>query len=232
MIRHETTAWQGPREIAVLDHGYVALVDTMGDDRTPAQCARTSFRNAAAQRTEEQDQRLTRYLVSHGHNTPLEFCQLRFYMKLPLFVAAQLVRHRTASINQVSYRYVKAAREFYIPATYRMQRQSTDNKQGSSDELVADPDTCRNDMTHACHYAFTVYERMTETWGMSHELARIVLPQATYTEWYYQMDLHNLIHLLRLRLDPHAQWETRQYAEAMRTLASSIYPTALAAAGL
>lgn len=203
----------------------------MGDDRTPAQCARTSFRNADASRTEEQDHKLTRYLVSHKHTTPLEFCQLRFYMKLPLFVAAQLVRHRTASINQISYRYVTAAREFYVPATYRMQRQSKDNKQGSSDELIEYPDVARRAMAKMMDSCFDEYEVLVAD-GLSNELARIVLPQATYTEWYYQMDLHNLTHLLRLRLDPHAQWETRQYAEAMRTLASSVYPTALAAAGL
>ncbi len=214
-------------EIACLDHGFVALVDTMGDDRTPARTARTSFRNRT-ERTEEQDAKLTNYLVSHRHTTPLEFCQVRFYMKLPIFVARQFIRHRTASVNEVSYRYVKAAREYYIPAPDRMQRQSTDNKQGSSSEIVADPAECAEMMRDVCEFAFQNYETLLEN-GLAAELARTVLPVATYTEWYWQQDLHNLLHLLRLRLDGHAQYEIRVYAEAMLELIRPIYPTIITA---
>lgn len=214
-------------EIKCLDHGYVALVDVMGDDRTPAKCARTSFRNTAAARTIEQDAKLTDYLVRNKHTTPIEFCQVRFYMKLPIFVARQLVRHRTASINEVSYRYITAAREFYVPDLDRMQRKSESNKQGSSMELVADPRYCDNVIYDACTTAFDSYEKLLKE-GLAPELARIVLPCGTYTEWYWQNDLHNTLHMLKLRLDPHAQYEIRVYAEAMLELLRPVFPTIIA----
>ncbi len=214
--------------INVLDHGYVALVDTMGDDRTPARTARTSFRNQDAERSEEQDAKLTNYLVSHKHTTPLEFCQVRFAMKMPIFVARQLVRHRTASINEVSYRYVKAAREFYVPTGDRMQKQSASNKQGSAVECVDDPLKCIRLMVEANHRAFDTYDALLAE-GLAAELARAVLPVATYTEWYWQCDLHNTLHMLALRLDPHAQYEIRVYAEAMLELLRPVYPTIIAA---
>lgn len=219
------------RTIQVLDHGFVALDAVMGDDLTPARCARTSFNKAGEAREEEKDRRLTRYLVSHRHTTPLEFCQLRFYMKLPLFVAAQLVRHRTASINQVSYRYVEAKPEFYLPDVSRMERRAEDVKQGSGGGLMDKPEVNQKYMGTMMEWAFMAYNDLLAS-GLAPEIARIILPQATYTEWYYQMDLHNLIHLLHLRLDDHAQWETRQYAQAMHTLAREAFPTAIEASGL
>lgn len=217
-----------PTEIPVLNHGYVALVDVMGDDRTAARCARTSYRNAAAERSVEDDAKLTRYLVTHKHTTPLEFCQLRFYMKMPIFVARQLVRHRTASINELSLRYVTATDEFYIPDVERCQRQSTTNKQGSADAIVDNPAAVRAIIQGAGHYAFMNYERLL-TEGLAKELARTVLPLGTYTEWYWQTDLHNFLHMCKLRLDPHAQYEIRVYAKAMLDLARRHFPTAIAA---
>jgi thymidylate synthase (FAD) len=214
-------------EIQVLDHGYVALVDTMGDDRTPARTARTSFRNKKA-RTEEEDARLTRYLVKHRHTTPLEFCQLLFYVKAPIFVSRQLVRHRQQSLNEVSYRYVTAAREFYIPAIERMQKKAENNKQGSSDEIVDSPDLCAQLMRETCDHAFNTYEELLNQ-GLAPELARAVLPVSTYTEWYTQWDLHNFLHMVGLRTDPHAQYEVRVYAEAMLALAEAHYPTVIQA---
>lgn len=214
-------------EIKVLDHGFVALVDTMGDDRTPARTARTSFRNKKP-RTEEEDARLTRYLVKHRHNTPLEFCQLLFYVKAPIFVSRQLVRHRMQSINEVSYRYVTAAREFYVPALDRMQKKAENNKQGSSEELVEYPETCRNWMEEVGEFAFNYYEALLAE-GLAPELARTVLPVSTYTEWYTQWDLHNFLHMAGLRTDPHAQYEVRVYAEVMLALAEKHYPTVIAA---
>lgn len=211
-------------EIRCLNHGFVALVDVMGDDRTPAQCARTSFRNANQERTAEQDAKLTNYLVRNKHTTPIEFCQVRWYMKMPIFVARQLVRHRTASINEVSYRYVQASREFYVPEPERMQRKSESNKQGSSSDLVENPDGCRQIIDVAGQEAFTHYEELLSR-GLAPELARTVLPCGTYTEWYFQQDLHNCLHLLRLRLDPHAQYEIRVYAEAMLKLLRPVFPT-------
>jgi len=219
------------RRVDVLDHGYVALVDTMGDDLTPARCARTSFNGGLEEREAEKDKRLLGYLVRNQHNTPLEFCQVRFYMKLPLFVAAQLVRHRTASINQVSYRYVAARDEFYLPEASRMVKRPENMKQGSGSEVVLAPEGCRGFLEGSYRQAFAAYQILLEN-ELAPEIARIVLPQATYTEWYWQNDLHNTIHFLRLRLDEHAQWETRQYAIAMRDLLLGVFPTALEAAGL
>lgn len=214
--------------INVLDHGFVVLADVMGDDRLPARVARTSFNNASKERNEEQDAKLTKYLVSHGHNTPLEFCQLRFYAKMPIFVARQWVRHRTASINEISLRYVDASEEFYIPAWERMQRQSESNKQGSGSELVPDPTYCREVFLKACSASFRAYDTLLNE-GLSKELARSVLPLGTYTEWYWQTDLHNFLHFCKLRTDPHAQYEIRVYAEAMLAQAESIFPTIIAA---
>lgn len=213
-------------EIKVLDHGYVALIDTMGDDRTPARTARTSFRNRD-ERTEEADAKLTDYLIRNHHNTPVEFCQARFYMKMPIFVARQLVRHRTASINEISYRYVKAVREFYVPAPERMQRKASNNKQGSSSEIVEEPDRCAKYITDAGNYAFDMYDNLLSE-GLAPELARTVLPCGTYTEWFWQNDLSNILKTLALRLDPHAQFEIRVYAEAMLELLRPVYPTIIA----
>jgi len=214
------------REIQCLDHGYVALVDHMGDDRTPARTARTSFRNKK-ERTPEEDARLTDYLVRNKHTTPLEFIQLLFYVKLPIFVARQLVRHRMQSINEISYRYVQAAREFYIPANDRMQKKAENNKQGSSQELVDCPEECATIMRHACNQAFDAYEGLLAA-GLAPELARTVLPVSTYTEWYSRMDMHNFLHLVGLRTDPHAQWEVQVYARAMVDLVKDMYPTIIA----
>lgn len=210
------------QEVPVLDHGFVALVATMGDDRTPAQTARTSFRNRK-QRTAEEDAKLTDYLIRHRHTTPLEFVQVRFYMKMPIFVARQLVRHRTASINEISYRYVTAAREFYVPDAMRMQRKAETNKQGSSNEIVDEPHNCQQLMRTVCNNAFDAYDALLKH-GLAPELARSVLPVATYTEWYWQCDLHNTLHMLRLRLDPHAQYEIRVYAQAMLDLIRPMFP--------
>lgn len=214
-------------EIKVLNHGYVALTDVMGDDRTPARTARTSFRNRK-EKTDEEDAKLTDYLVRHRHTTPIEFCQVRFYMKMPLFVSAQLVRHRTASINQISFRYVKAEREFYVPLEARCQKAPTQNKQGSSEEVVENPEQCRFLINRSCEIAFDTYDHLLKE-GLAPELARMVLPVGTYTEWYWQCDLHNFLGMLRLRLDAHAQYEIRVYAEAMLELARPVFPTIIAA---
>lgn len=210
-------------EIKCLDHGYVALVDVMGDDRTPARTARTSFRNKT-ERTAEEDTKLTDYLVRNRHTTPIEFCQVRFYMKMPIFVARQLVRHRTASINEVSYRYVKAAREFYVPELARMQRKAETNKQGSSIDVVDQPGECARLIRVSGNAAFDTYDQLLAE-GLAPELARTVLPCGTYTEWFWQNDLHNTLHMLGLRLDPHAQYEIRVFADAMLKLLEPVYPT-------
>lgn len=214
-------------EILCLNHGYVALDEVMGDERTAARCARTSFRNVA-ERTVDEDARLTAYLIRNHHTTPLEFCQARFYMKMPIFVARQLVRHRTASINEMSLRYVKAANEFYVPDAERCQRQSASNKQGSSVEVVDDVVEVRRLITWSGNQAYSVYEALLRE-GLAKELARTVLPLGTYTEWYWQCDLHNIFHMLGLRLDPHAQWEIQVYARAMLELLRPAFGSIIAA---
>ena len=214
-------------EVPCLNHGYVAIDGIFGDDRTPAIKARSSFRNKE-ERTLAEDQKLTRYLVKHRHTTPLEFCQVRFYMKMPIFVARQLVRHRTASINEISLRYVKATEEFYIPELDRCQRQSESNKQGSSSEIVDDPERVRELIEISGKQSFHYYDVLLNK-GLSKELARTVLPLGTYTEWYWQNDLHNTLHMLKLRLDPHAQYEIRVYAEAMLQILEQYFPTVIEA---
>jgi len=207
----------------VLDHGYVALVDVMGDDLRPAKTARTSFAGNRKKREREKDLKLTRFLMREGHTTPIEFNQLLFYMHLPLFVAAQIVRHRTASINQISYRYVEAKEQFYVPAVDRMNKASKDKKQGSSDVAIEDPTRYRGLMLESQKASFEAYQDLLAV-GLAPELARVVLPQGTYTEWYWQMDLHNLQHFLSKRLAPDAQYETRQYALAVLQLTYKAFP--------
>ena len=217
-----------PVEQKCLNYGYVALTEVMGDDRTPARTARTSFRNATKERSEEQDAKLTDYLVRHGHNTPIEFCMMRFYVKQPIFNARQFVRQRTQAINEVSYRYVQAVREFYVPEPDRMQRKAENNKQGSSSQIVDDPESCAESINLACNFAFDAYESLLEE-GLAPELARIVLPLGTYTEWYTQMNLHNFLYMIERRIDPHAQYEARVYAEAMLELVEPFFPSVIGA---
>lgn len=162
-----------------------------------------------------------------AHNTtPLEFCQLRFYMKMPIFVARQFVRHRTQSINEVSYRYVKAAREFYVPEPERCQKKAENNKQGSSSEVVDNPNYVRWLIQSAGDSAFDVYDDLLAA-GLAPELARSVLPCGTYTEWYTQMNLHNFFHMMGLRDHSHAQYEIQVYAKAMLDLARPHFKSAI-----
>lgn len=213
-----------PIEKKVLDLGYVALTAVMGDDRTPARTARTSFRNASKERSEEQDAKLTDYLIRNHHNTPVEFCQVRFYMKMPIFVARQWFRHRTASANEISLRYVQAVREYYVPETERMQKKAESNKQGSSIELVDQPARCRAIIDTACNDAFDAYEELLAE-GLAPELARMVLPSSTYTEFYWQQNLHNFLHLAKLRCHSHAQWEIQMFANACLEMTEQAFPT-------
>lgn len=212
--------------IDVLDLGYVELCEVMGDDSTAPRCARTSFNNRNADATPESDERLMKYLLRHRHTTPFEFSQLRLYIKAPMYVGEQILRHRTASVNKVSYRYVGARPEFYVPSTHRMQKAPKKNKQGSSDELVEVPKYCQAIMRDAHSIAYEIYERLLRQ-ELAPEIARGVLPMNTYTEWYWQIDLHNFMHFCDLRLEEHAQWETKQYATAMFELASAKFPLTL-----
>ncbi len=202
-------------ETKVLNAGLVALVSIDGDDETIANTARTSYRNNNEAYTPEQNAQLIDYLIRHQHSTPLEFAGATFYLVMPLFVAAQFQRHRTASINQESLRYVAPRDEYYIPEESECKTQSKTSKQGSSTELVNYPGNTRSYIDIACTESQSDYEHLTETGGLSKEIARTVLPVGQYTAFYWRANLRNILGLLELRVNPHAQEQIRVYAEAM-----------------
>ncbi len=220
----------------VLDHGFVRVVDYMGDDAAIVQAARVSY--GAGTKHVQNDEGLIRYLMRHWHSTPFEMCEIKLHVKLPVFVARQWIRHRTANVNEYSARYSVLDREFYIPAPDHLAAQSTTNNQGRGATLEGAEaqrvlDTLRTD----AHTAYDHYEAMlsqaapdgTPQQGLARELARMNLPASVYTQWYWKTDLHNLFHFLRLRADPHAQYEIRVYAETIATLVRDWVPLAFAA---
>ncbi len=213
------------KEINVLDHGFVRLVDYMGTDERIVQAARVSY--GAGTKTVRQDAGLIDYLLRHEHTSPFEHVVLEFHCKMPIFVARQWIRHRTARVNEISGRYSVMTDECYLPPEDQICFQSTDNKQGRSTEEV--PPAFRKkvlDMLLADQQsAYGTYNQLIQD-GLARELARINLPLSLYTEWYWQIDLHNLFHFLRLRLDAHAQWEIREYARAIADIARAVAPLA------
>ena len=209
--------------IEVLDKGFVRLVDVMGNDASIVQAARVSYSNGT--KTKREDAALIDYLMRHAHTSPFEMVEFKFHLKMPLFVAAQHQRHRTASLNATSARYSEMSNQFYVPEFDRIQAQSTTNKQGSEDVLSEDiKKTFRQD-TLMYKKAYTRYKAHLQV-GIARELARINLPQNLYTEMYWKIDLHNLFHYLALRMDGHAQYEIRVYAEAMATFVQERCPLA------
>lgn len=214
-------------KINVLDHGYVQLVDWMGDDKRIVDAARISY-GVEKEEFDSKDRVLLRYLMKHWHWSPFEQVQFTFRMSMPIFVARQMVRHRTAKLNEVSGRYTEMNDEFYVPNVDRLQKQAANNKQGSASELIECPEQIRTDLKAEAEGAFQCYDNYLAT-GMAKELARINLPLSTYTQWYFTIDLRNLFNLLRLRLDSHAQYEIRVYAEAMYELIKSVVPVSLEA---
>lgn len=213
------------KEFKVLDHGFVRLVDYMGGDERIAQAARVSYGEGTKQ--VRRDELLIDYLLRHQHTSPFEHVILEFHCKMPLFVARQWIRHRTARVNEISGRYSVMKDEFYLPAPEQVQFQSEDNKQGRSREEV--PAELRKkvlDILSRDHgEIYASYKQMLDD-GIARELARINLPLSMYTEWYWQMDLHNLLHFLSLRMDNHAQWEIRQYADQIAELTKAVAPMA------
>jgi thymidylate synthase (FAD) len=217
--------------VPVLDHGFVRVVDYMGDDAAIVQAARVSY--GAGTRTARDDAGLIRYLMRHWHSTPFEMCEIKLHVKLPVFVARQWIRHRTASVNEYSARYSILDREFYIPEPAHLAAQSRVNNQGRGDVLEGEEAarvlaTLRRD----AETAYDHYEAMLSTegqQGLARELARMNLPANVYTQWYWKIDLHNLFHFLRLRADPHAQYEIRAYAEALCEVVRDWVPAAYAA---
>ncbi len=212
----------------VLDHGFVRLVDYMGGDQRIVQSARVSYGEGT--KGFRKDEGLIRYLLRNEHTSPFEQVILTFHVKLPIFVARQWVRHRTARLNEISGRYSIISHEYYIPEEGVIARQSRDNKQGRETEPVSPADAAevRTRLVRAASDAFARYDELLQS-GIARELARVGLPLSTYTEWYWQIDLHNLFHFLKLRLDPHAQYEIRAYGEVLFTIAKAVAPIACAA---
>lgn len=215
----------------VLDHGLVRVIDYMGDDAAITQAARVSYGRGT--RAVTNDEGLIRYLMRHWHSTPFEMCEVKFHVKLPVFVARQWIRHRTANVNEYSARYSILDREFYIPAPENLAAQSTVNNQGRGEVLAGEEaarvlDILREDaMRSYDHYEAMLSQDGQQ--GLARELARMNLPANVYTQWYWKVDLHNLFHFLRLRADAHAQYEIRVYAEAMCRIVKDWVPLAYAA---
>lgn len=209
----------------VLDHGFVRVVDYMGDDSAVVQSARVSYGRGT--KAANEDRGLIRYLMRHRHSTPFEMCEIKYHVKLPIFVARQWIRHRTANVNEYSARYSVMDREFYIPEPEQLAAQSSSNRQGRGEVLQGEDaarvlDMLREDATRNYdHYAWMLNEdeagqpQDDSRPGLARELARMNLTLNTYTQWYWKTDLHNLLHFLSLRADSHAQYEIRVYAEAM-----------------
>jgi thymidylate synthase (FAD) len=211
--------------IPVLDHGFVRVIDYMGDDAAVVQAARVSY-GKGTKRVNE-DRGLIHYLLRHRHTTPFEMCEIKYHVKLPIFVARQWIRHRTANVNEYSARYSILDNEFYIPAPEHLAAQSTSNRQGRGEVLSGQEaervlSLLRDDAERAYRgYAEMLNETERgeaidgERQGLARELARMNLSLNFYTQWYWKTDLHNLLNFLSLRADAHAQYEIRAYAEAM-----------------
>jgi thymidylate synthase (FAD) len=212
----------------VLDHGFIGLVDHMGSDASIVRAARVSYQGGT--RPVSEDRQLIRYLVRHRHSSPLEMAECVFHVKVPIFVARQWIRHRTASVNEESARYSVIKDEFYVPKPEDIKPQSTSNKQGRDGEfpLYISANIAR-DMNAVNDMSFTAYENYLERENLSRELARTVLPVATYTSFYWKANLRNILHFLSLRLDPHAQMEIRVYAEAMLEIIKPLFPLTIEA---
>ena len=220
----------------VLDHGFIRVIDYMGDDGAIVQAARVSYGRGT--RRVSEDAGLIRYLMRHRHSTPFEMCEIKYHVKLPIFVARQWIRHRTANVNEYSARYSILDREFYIPSPEHLAAQSTVNRQGRGDVLAGDEAAhvlglLRDDAARCYdHYAEMLNEdengapRDPSRRGLARELARINLTLNTYTQWYWKIDLYNLLHFLSLRADAHAQYEIRAYAEAMLQTVEAWVPVA------
>jgi thymidylate synthase (FAD) len=215
----------------VLDHGFVRVIDYMGDDAAICQAARVSYGRGT--KSVQNDEGLIRYLMRHWHSTPFEMCEVKLHVKLPVFVARQWIRHRTANVNEYSGRYSILDREFYIPAPESLAAQSVVNNQGRGDVLAPEEaarvlDWLKGDAARAYdHYEAMISQDGQQ--GLARELARMNLPANIYTQWYWKVDLHNLFHFLRLRADAHAQYEIRVYADAICAMVRDWVPFAYAA---
>jgi thymidylate synthase (FAD) len=211
--------------LPVLDHGFIRVIDYMGDDAAVVQAARVSYGRGTKKVSE--DRGLINYLMRHRHTTPFEMCEIKYHVKLPIFVARQWIRHRTANVNEYSARYSILDNEFYVPAPEHLSAQSKVNRQGRG-EVLAGAEAARvyELLRRDAEQCYASYEEMLNQRmdgavidpardGLARELARMNLTLNFYTQWYWKTDLHNLLHFLSLRADAHAQYEIRAYAEAM-----------------
>jgi len=224
------------KAIDVLDHGFVRVIDYMGDDSAICQAARVSYGKGT--KSVQNDEGLIRYLMRHWHSTPFEMCEIKLHVKLPVFVARQWIRHRTANVNEYSARYSILDREFYIPEPSQLAAQSVINNQGRGEALTGDEaarvlEILKGDAARTYdHYAEMIGEvdaNGDAKQGLARELARMNLPANIYTQWYWKVDLHNLFHFLRLRADAHAQYEIRVYADAICQVVADWVPAAYGA---
>lgn len=220
----------------VLDHGFVRVVDYMGNDSSVVQAARVSY--GAGTKKVNADKGLINYLIAHRHTTPLEMCEIKFHIKLPIFVARQWIRHRTASVNEYSARYSIVEDEFYVPKAENLSSQSKINHQGRDETKVLNASESKRVLQILKEDSLKSYEHYLEMInqdeagnvsdagkeGLARELARMNLPLSCYTQWYWKIDLHNLLHFLNLRADSHAQYEIRVYAEAMLDMVKKWVP--------
>ncbi len=215
------------KEFKVLDKGFIRLVDYMGTDERIVQSARVSYGKGT--KSVREDAGLIDYLLRNKHTSPFEQVVFTFHIKLPIFIARQWLRHRTARLNEISGRYSVLKNEFYVPQGADIALQSKDNKQGREDSAVSDE--MQKDVIDSLEkQQESSYEAYTELLdkNIARELARINLPLSTYTEMYWQIDLHNLFHFLRLRMDAHAQKEIRAYAEVMFEICKTVAPLSCA----
>lgn len=214
------------RYVPVYEHGFVGLVDVMGDDSTPPKRARISYGEGT--KSVSDDRNLLRYLIRHKHSTPVEMVELVFHIKLPIFIMRQHVRHRTASINEYSARYSEMSDEMYLPLYEDIELQSTSNKQGrEEDQLMEHTDklAVQDIMGRSYGQSYEAYRQLLEK-GVAREIARSVLPVANYTEIFWKVNLHNFFNYARLRRDSHAQKEIREFADSMFKMVEQKFPIA------
>ncbi len=209
--------------IPCLDHGFVRVVDYMGDDGAVVQSARVSYGKGTKKLSD--DRGLIRYLMRHRHTTPFEMCELKLHVKLPIFVARQWIRHRTANVNEISARYSILDREFYLPRAEDLAVQSKDNKQGRAQPLSPEQAAkVLHILKRDAENCYQSYEELMQDHDLARELARVNLPVSWYTQWYWKVDLHNLLHFLSLRIDRHAQYEIRVYGDAIANIMRAWVP--------
>lgn len=212
----------------ILNHGFIRVIDIMGNDSSIVQAARVSYGEGT--KTINEDKGLINYLMKHRHTSPFEMCEIKLHIKLPIFIARQWIRHRTANVNECSARYSILPEEYYIPEIENIAPQSLQNKQCRGGELsTAEAKYAQQLIEETSKQAYGTYQKLlgnAEETGIAREIARGILPLNMYTEWYWKIDLHNLLHFINLRIHPHAQYEIRVYAEKLAEIVKLWCPLA------